>query len=50
MRALTVASSELNCDNLTIETEGEKSVRQFEWYGKKKEIYLVPFVEWVESR
>ncbi|NUN10499.1 MAG: ATP-binding protein [Ignavibacteriaceae bacterium] len=49
MRALTVASSELNCDNLTIVTEGEKSVRQFEWYGKKKEIYLVPFVEWVES-
>ena len=47
MRALTEASSELGCDNLSIVTTNEKSIRSFEWYGKHKEIKLIPFVEWV---
>lgn len=46
MRALTVASEDLKCNNLTIVTMHEESVRQFEWYGKKREIQIVPFTEW----
>lgn len=49
MRAITEASSFTNCEELTIVTIDESSIRQFEWYGKKKEIRLVPFTEWVDK-
>ncbi|MCF8267572.1 MAG: ATP-binding protein [Ignavibacteriales bacterium] len=49
MRAITEASSFTNCEELTIVTIDDSSIRQFEWYGKKKEIRLVPFTEWVDK-
>ncbi|MBV6514334.1 MAG: hypothetical protein FMNOHCHN_03950 [Ignavibacteriaceae bacterium] len=49
MRALITASEELQCNRLTIITTNEKSVRSFEWYGRKREITILPFTEWVSK-
>lgn len=47
LRALITAGEELNCNNLQILTDSRQGTENVEWFGKKKQVKIVPIWKWM---
>ena len=50
MRALVKAGRDLNCDRLLILTREEEGEEEFEWFGMKGVVRMVPLWKWLLGR